>query len=162
MAKTTSTNQIELTKEGLAELQEELRELEEIKLPEAIDRVALAREHGDLSENAEYHSARDDKELIETRIDQIKAVLEKAVVVKNTRSSQHVGIGSVVVIQKKGGKTKQTITIVGEFEADPAVGKVSSSSPLGKALLKKKVGDSIKVEAPVGIIEYTVLELKSS
>lgn len=162
MTNNTSNNQIKLTEEGLAELKQELRELEEIKLPEAIDRIAVAREHGDLSENAEYHNARDDKELIETRIDQIKSVLDNHVIVKSTKSTQQVGMGSVVTVQKSGTKNKQTVILVGEFEADPGSGKVSSSSPLGKALFKKRVGDVAVVQAPIGVVEYSIHDIKAS
>ena len=126
---TNAPSQIELTKEGLAELQDELKILEEVKLPEAIDRVAIAREHGDLSENSEYHSARDDKELIETRIDEIKAVLENATLVTATKSHQKVGIGSQVTIKKSTEKTKKTVLIVGEYESDPSQNTISIASP---------------------------------
>ena len=161
MSKTNQpTNQTELTSEGLNELKEELKELEEDKLPAAIERVATAREHGDLSENSEYHSARDDKELVETRIDQIKSILENAVVVKATKSHQHVGIGSRVTLTKKGSTKKIVYVLVGEYEADPVNGKISVASPLGKALLKKKVGDSAVVSAPAGKTEYTIVEIK--
>lgn len=154
------TNLTELTTEGVAELKEELKQLEEVKLPEAIERVATAREHGDLSENSEYHSARDDKELVETRIDQIKSILDNAVVVKATKSHQHVGIGSTVTLIKKGGHKKIVYVLVGEYEADPVNGKISVASPLGKALLKKKVGESVVVKAPAGKTEYTIVEFK--
>lgn len=150
---------IELTAIGLAELQAELKELEEVKLPEAIERVSIARDHGDLSENAEYHSARDDKELIETRISQIQDILDNSTVVKSTRSHQNVGMGSSVTVQKKGQKKTQTFQIVGEFEADPSNGKISSASPLGKALLKRKKGDSVKVVTPAGEVEYTIIKV---
>lgn len=160
MSNATIQPPTELTKEGLAELQQELLELESVKLPAAIERLTIAREHGDLSENAEYHSARDDKELIETRLDQIKAILENAVLVRTTKSTQYVGVGSVVVIRKKGVSKTTTVTLVGEFEAEPASGKISISSPLGKALLKKKVGDSVIVKAPAGMVEYLIVTLK--
>lgn len=153
-------NQIELTKEGLAELQDELKTLEEVKLPDAIDRVATAREHGDLSENSEYHSARDDKELIETRIDEIKTVIEKATLVTATKSHQKVGIGSQVTIKKSTEKTKKTVLIVGEYESDPLQNKISIASPLGKALAGKKLGDKAIVKAPMGEAEYTILAIK--
>lgn len=150
---------IELTAVGLAELQAELKELEEVKLPEAIERVSIARDHGDLSENAEYHSARDDKELIETRISQIQDILDNSTVVKSTRSHQNVGMGSSVTVQKKGQKKTLTFQIVGEFEADPSNGKISSASPLGKALLKRKKDDVVKVVTPSGEVEYTITKV---
>jgi len=157
---TVQIDQVELTKQGMEELQSELKELEEIKLPEAIDRVAKAREHGDLSENSEYHSARDDKELIETRIDEIKAVLENATVVSATTSHQKIGIGSKITIKKSGTRTPRVITIVGEYESNPLNGKISVASPLGKALMKKKPGDKVVVKAPAGEVEYEIIDIK--
>lgn len=153
-------DQVELTKEGLAELQQELLQLEEVKLPEAIERVSTAREHGDLSENSEYHSARSDKELIETRIDEIQSVLEKAIVVTSTKSHLKVGIGSSVTVKKQGDKKNKTYTIVGEYESDPQENKISAASPLGKALIGKKPGDKVMVKAPSGEVEYTIIEIK--
>ncbi len=122
--------------------------------------MARAREHGDLSENAEYHSARDDQQLLEARIEEIEAILAKATVVKQTSSHTKVGMGSTVTLQKKGQKSKLTISIVGEFEADPAGNKISIASPLGKAVMSKKKGDTVVVHAPVGDSEYTILEIK--
>lgn len=158
---TANTKIIELTEEGHAELVAELAELKEVKLPEAIQRVADAREYGDLSENSEYHNARDDKELIETRIAEIEAVLSQAKVVKTSTSTKQVGLGSHVTIAVSGKKNKKrTIQIVGEYQADPAEGKISKKSPLGSALFGKKKGDSVTVKAPAGDIEYKILEIK--
>ncbi len=153
-------NTIVLTKDGLEELQAELKQLQEVKLPESIERVARARDHGDLSENAEYHSARDDKQLIETRIEQILEILEKAQVVASTHSHLVVGMGSQVTIVKKDSKKSQIVTLVGEFEADPINGKISVASPMGKSLLKKKKGEVVTVEAPAGKLEYTITDIK--
>lgn len=154
------TQQIELTKEGLEDLQSELEELKNVRLPAVIDRVAKAREHGDLSENAEYHSARDDQQLLETRVEEIENILANATVVQYTKSHAKVGIGSTVVLKKGSAKKSVTFTVVGEFESDPLNGKISSVSPLGKALMGKKKGDQVKVEAPGGSITYEILEIK--
>lgn len=151
---------ISVTQEGLDELKAELKQLIEVKLPAVIERVAVARAHGDLSENAEYHSAQDDKKLIETRIEEIEATILKAKVVKKSRSHSSVGMGNVVVIKKKGTNKPMTITIVGDFEADPINGKISSASPLGEALMGSKKGDKVLVKAPAGEIEYEVVEIK--
>lgn len=158
--KKVTPKQIELTKEGLEEVKTELSELVDVKLPAIIDRVAKAREHGDLSENAEYHSARDEQQLLQARIDELQRIIEKAVVVKNTRSHNKIGMGSVVTIVKKGQKREKDITITGEFEADPVSGKISISSPLGEALVGKKKGDIAVVKAPAGEIEYTIKKIK--
>lgn len=154
------TNKIELTKEGLEELKAELVELKEQKLTAVIKRVSKAREYGDLSENAEYHSAKEEQEFIETRIEEIEDVINRSVVVNNTRSSTVIGIGSKVVIIRKGSKEKKNISIVGEFEANPNEGKVSVGSPLGQALMGKKKEQTALVQAPAGEIEYTIVEIQ--
>jgi transcription elongation factor GreA len=153
---TTPVQPIELTKEGLADLQNEVEQLKKVKLPSVIDRVAKAREHGDLSENSEYHDARAEQDLIEARIDEIELVLAKAVIVKVTRSTAKVGIGSSVTIKATSGKKEMTVHIAGEFESDPKSHKVSSTSPIGKALMNKKKGDKVTVKAPGGETEYTI------
>lgn len=153
---TTPVQPIELTKDGLADLQQELANLKTVKLPSVIDRVSKARDHGDLSENSEYHDARAEQDLIEARIDEIEVVLAKAVVVKETRSTVKVGIGSKVLIKALKGKKSMTIQIAGEFEGDPKNNKVSSTSPIGKALINKKKGDTVTVKAPGGEVEYTI------
>jgi len=152
---------IQLTQEGLQELKLELQQLVEVRLPAIIDRVAKAREYGDLSENSEYHSAKEDQTLIETRIDEVEGIIAHAQVVKHTTSSTKVGMGSKVVATMSGKKAKShTWTIVGEFESDPTEGKISSVSPLGHALMGKKKGDVVNVKAPAGELEYTIQEIK--
>lgn len=153
------SKKIEITQEGLLELQSELSELADIKLPAVIERVTKAREYGDLSENAEYHSARDEQQLLQARIDEIQDIIDSAVIVKNTKSNLKVGMGSVVTLVKASTKKELIVTIVGEFEADPIAQKVSSGSPLGKAILGKKKGDKVIVKAPVGDIEYTIISI---
>ena len=131
----------------MQELKEELKELKEVKLPEAIKRVTAAREYGDLSENAEYHDARDEQEFIHTRIDDIEEIIANAKVVKGTRSQTVIGIGSTVTVKKNDSKTKQEFQIVGEYEADPMENKFQRVS-LGKALIGKRQGDEVSVKAP--------------
>lgn len=148
---------IQLTLEGLEELKAELKELKEVKLPKVIARVASAREQGDLSENADYHSAKEEQNFVETRISEIEDVISRAEVVKDGKDKSTISIGSRVELSMKG-KTGKTFTyeIVGEFEADPEEGKISSVSPLGKALLGKKKGESASVTAPAGEVVYQI------
>ncbi len=160
MAKTTTPKIIQLTAEGLQELKAELAELVEVKLPEVIKRVASARAHCYLSENAEYHNAKEEQELVEVRISEIENVINKAQVVKKTTSHTRVGMGSAVEVSVKGKKKKLTYHIVGEFEADPLEGKVSSDSPIGKALMGKKKGDTATVSAPAGEVVYILENIK--
>ncbi len=151
---------IQLTKEGLEELKAELKQLKEVKLPSVIKRVATARAHGDLSENAEYTDAKEEQQFTETRISEIEDVLERAVVVKQTKSQTKIGVGSSVTVSVVG-KTNNHLTfhIVGEFESKPEEGKISSVSPIGNALMGKKKGETIKIDVPAGTIEYTVVEI---
>ncbi|MBU0579095.1 transcription elongation factor GreA [Patescibacteria group bacterium] len=152
---------IKLTQGGYEELKTELDELIDDKLPKAIKRVADAREYGDLSENSEYHDARDDKDLINTRIIEIEEILDKAKIVKATKSKNIIGIGSKVTIYLKGKKTrKRTFQIVGEYEADPVEGKISGISPLGNALEGHKKGDEVTYQAPAGEITYIITDIK--
>lgn len=160
MLQNTPLKQTEVTKEGLQELKKEMAELTDIKLPEVIERVARAREYGDLSENAEYHSAREDQQLIETRIDEIQAVINTAHVVSGSKGTSKITIGSTIIATIKGKKTKITFHMVGEFEADPMENKISVASPVGKALVNKKKGDEVKVTTPGGEVIYIVEEIK--
>ena len=161
MKNTTEPRVIQLTQQGLNELKAELQALLEVRIPEVIKRVAVARAHGDLSENAEYQNAREEQQLFEARAAEIEDVISKAKVVANTRSQTTVGMGSTVVVSMKGKKGKTfTYTVVGEFEANPLEGRVSSDSPLGKALMGSKKGDNVTVKAPAGAVEYTIEELK--
>jgi len=152
--------QITFTQGGLDELKEELRILVEEKLPAVIERIAIAREHGDLSENAEYHSARDEQQLLQARIDEIETILSKSRVASKTTSHTIVGLGSTVTIQKKDSNKSKTITLVGEFEASPEENNISNGSPLGRALSGKKKGEKVTVAAPAGEIIYTIVSIK--
>lgn len=156
-----TTDKVQLTQEGLEELKTELQQLKEQKLPQIIERVSSARDQGDLSENADYHSAKEEQNFTETRISEIEDILAHSTVVKNTTSHTQVGIGSKVevYIEGKAGKTFN-YEIVGEFEADPEEGKVSAVSPLGKALLNKKKGEKTSVTAPAGAVVYVIKNIK--
>jgi transcription elongation factor GreA len=163
MPKTTPVEpkKIQLTAQGLLDRKAELEDLVNNKLPEIIKRVANARAHGDLAENAEYHNAREEQQLIQSRIEELEEVINHAQVVKNTKSSSKVGMGSTVVVQLVGKKGKTfTYHIVGEFEADPNEGRVSIDSPLGSALLGMKKDDKVVVKAPAGEISYLILDIK--
>src|SRR5258708_39502166 len=159
---TNGIQKTQLTQQGFEEIEKELKELEEVKLPDVIRRVETARGYGDLSENSEYHSAKEDQELIETRISELKAILANATIVKQTHKQSSVGVGSEVIVCMKSKRSEKKITlhIVGEFEADPKSGKISSASPLGHALVGRKKDDQVEVEAPSGTVVYKILEIK--
>jgi len=150
------TNKVQVTKEGFEVLKKELAQLMEEKRPALIKRVARARDFGDLSENSEYTSARDELAFTENRITELKATLNQAVVIQSNKKSSNgqVALGHQVVV-KVNGKVK-TYTLVGELEADPMKAKISISSPIGKALLGKRKGDQVEVEAPGGKTSYTI------
>lgn len=145
----------QITQEGRKELEAELEELKG-RRGEIADKIAEARDYGDLSENAEYDSAREEQGLVETRIAEIEDILQNAEIIK-IKSSSKVHVGSTVEV--KNGKTF-TYTIVGPVEADPMSGKISNESPLGVALMDKSVGDKATITTPKGELTYTIVSLK--
>lgn len=150
-----------ISKEKKAELEAELAHLKNVRRQEIADAIAYAKSLGDLSENAEYHQAREDQAWAEDRINQIEHILRTAfVVVDSKKKPTTVAVGSTVVIQKKGDKQKREIKIVGGEEADVATGKFSVHSPLGAALIGKAPGDKATVTTPKGETLYSVLEIQ--
>lgn len=150
-------NKVLLTKEGLAELKKEHEELVAVKRHEAVARLAAARELGDLSENSEYAAAKQDLSFMDGRILELEEILHGAKVITNHGKS-HIDLGCKVTLHING--KKEEFTLVGEWEADPMQKKISHESPLGKALMGKKVGEKVEVEAPAGKILYKVLHIE--
>ena len=150
-------NTVVMTKEGLDELKREHNELLNIKRPDVVDRLAAARSQGDLAENSEYTAARQDLAFIDGRISELERVIAEAKVV-SVHSKSKIDVGCKVTLHV-GGK-KEMFVIVGEWEADPKEKKISHSSPLGKALLGKKIGEIAEVEAPVGKVVYKILAIE--
>src|SRR5260221_7285195 len=148
---------IYLTQEGLEDLKREYEDLTKVKRPEVLERVSQARNQGDLSENAEYTAARDELSFIDGRIDEIEELVKQASVIKEENGKSTIGLGSKVTLQVNG--KKQVYTVVGEWEADPTEQKISHESPLGKALIGKKVGEKIEVEAPAGELHYSIVSV---
>lgn len=153
----TDIHQVLLTKQGLEELKHEYDDLVKGKRPEAVTRLASARELGDLSENSEYTAAKQDLAFIDGRISELEEIIHNAKVVANHGKS-HVDVGCKVTLHVKG--KKEVFTVVGEWEADPSLRKISHSSPLGKALMGKREGDQVEVEAPAGKILYKVVTIE--
>lgn len=149
---------IQLTKEGLESLKKELDELTNIKRPKVVERLSNARTQGDLMENSDYHNAKDELEFLDGRIDELSDVLKNAEVVTNGGTMHGVSLGTSVTVKNNG--STHTFHIVGEWEADPVAKKISHTSPLGQALLGKKVGEKVEVEAPAGKVIYEILEIK--
>lgn len=150
---------IQITQDGLKALKDELQVLVGEKRPALVDRLANARSQGDLAENSDYSNAKDELEFLDGRIDELEYVLKKAVLVdpKKAAKSGEVVLGTKVTV--KNGTGSHVYHIVGEWEADPAQKKISHTSPLGQALLGRRVGEKIEVEAPAGKIQYQVLEI---
>lgn len=154
---TLANTKIELTQEGYQETVKELEELR-AKLQPAIDRVALARSYGDLSENAEYHSAREDLSLLESRIEELERVIANAKVLKQSGTKSSIKVGSHVSL--KHNKKTVKYQVVTAWEADPLAQKISVDSPIGKALIGKKQGDQFTVEVPAGQQSYEILKIE--
>ena len=148
-----------LTKEKFKELREELLILQTQGRKQITDSLVYAKSLGDLSENAEYGQAREDQAKLEDRISKIEHILKTAKVATR-HSTDMVSVGGTVELIKKDDKTKRTFTIVGGEEADTATGKISFHSPIGEALMTKKVGDTVKITTPKGIVEYTIASIE--
>lgn len=146
-----------LTREGYKKLQDELDILRSVKRQEIADRLHEAMEGGELIENAEYEAAKNEQAFVEGRIKELEMLLATARIVEEGTPADIVQVGSHVAVQEEGS-APEAYTIVGAAEADPASGKISNESPLGKALLNKKKGDKVAVDAPAGV--FTVLVLK--
>ncbi len=142
----------QITSEGKAELEQELGELK-ARRQEVAEKIAAARDYGDLSENAEYDAAREEQGIVESRVIEIEDILQNFELIKPKKSNGIIGIGSTVEL--KNGK-KVTYRIVGPVEADPLEGKISNESPIGAALMGKKVGEKVTIETPKGATTYTV------
>ncbi|MCZ8514421.1 transcription elongation factor GreA [Paenibacillus filicis] len=158
-----SNDPIILTQEGLAKIEEELHELKTVKRKELAERLKVAISYGDLKENSEYHSAKDDQAFMETRILTLERMLKNARVVDaESMSLDQVSVGSVVILNDVEFAEKIEYRIVGPAEANVAENKISYESPLGKEILGKKVGAIIHVNAPMGVLQYELLEIKAN
>ncbi len=153
-------NRIPMTPEGYQKLKEELDRLIKIERPKNIQDIAEARAHGDLSENAEYHAAKERQSFIEGRIKELQAKLSMADVIDPSKINQsRVAFGATVKVLDIEADNEYEFTLVGPEEADVKKGKISISSPVGRALLGKEVGDIAVVKAPARTIEYEILEI---
>jgi len=148
-----------LTKEKFKALSEELDYLKKTKRREVAEQLEYAKSLGDLSENAEYHEARDMQGVVEDRISKLEAVLKNAVIV-SSHGTEAVVVGSEVTVTKNEDKNEKIYTIVGGEESDLAAGKISVHSPFGEAIIGKKKGQSFSYNAPSGPITYKIIEIK--
>lgn len=146
-----------ITKNGLEKLKKELQHLQKEKMPQVIKRISVARELGDLSENAEYQDAKDEQGFIAGRISELDNLINKSEVIKEGLGTEIVNIGSTVKVNCDG--KEYTYTIVGSNEASPSEGRISNESPIGQAFLGSKIGDKVTVEIPNGEMLCEVLEI---
>lgn len=149
-----------MTRAGFAALDDELKQLKSIERPAIIRAIAEAREHGDLSENAEYHSAREKQSFIEGRIKELEGTLSLAEVIDPAKLSGPIKFGATVTIVDEDSDEEKTYQIVGETEADIEAGKLNIRSPIARALIGKDEGDSVEVKTPGGQRSYEVLSIR--
>ncbi|MFH1292112.1 MAG: transcription elongation factor GreA [bacterium] len=148
-----------LTQKGYDELNKERDNLKDYKIPEIATKIDEAKQQGDLSENAEYHQAKEDMAWAQGRLLELNHILENAQIMQTTTGSSKIIVGSSVKFKNPQGQEKE-YTIVGPTEADPISGRISNESPIGQAFLDAEAGDKIKVKTPAGEQEYQIIEIK--
>jgi transcription elongation factor GreA len=144
-----------ISKDGLEKLRAELDEMTSVRRPEIAQRIHDAKEHGDLSENAEYEDAKNEQAFVEGRIQTLQALIKNATIIDENHSTDHVQIGSTVTVESNDGE--ESFTIVGSTEAKPTEGRISNESPVGRALLGKKKGEKVIVKVPAGDFTYKIV-----
>ena len=149
-----------LTAEGVKNLRRELDHLVNVKRPALAERLRRAIQQGDLSENADYITAKEEQGFLEGRVQQIEAMLRRAVIIQENGPTDEVALGSRVTVVEEGVEESEVFHIVGPAEADPANGKVSNESPLGRALMGRQVEDAVTVEAPGGEIVFQITAIQ--
>lgn len=155
---------VSLTLEGKAKLEAELAELKSVKRKEIAEKIKVARSYGDLSENSEYDEAKNEQAIVESRIATLEATLKNAVIVEDDAApaddEDTIWLSNTVTVLDVEFGDELVYDIVSSIEADPMNGKISDDSPLGKALLGRKAGDVIEVEAPIGMLQYKILKVE--
>lgn len=149
-----------LTQDKYEEFEKELEHLKTEKRKEVANQLEYAKSLGDLSENAEYHEARDLQAQVENRISHLETMLQNAEIISSQKSSDKVTVGSRVVVQPSGKKESMDLRIVGSEEIDTDAGKISFKSPLGEGLMGKKKDEKVVINTPKGPAEYTILDIK--
>jgi transcription elongation factor GreA len=150
-----------ITKKGYETLKAELDRLRKVERPKVIEAIAEARAHGDLSENAEYDAAKERQGFIEARLVELESKLADARIIETTgRTTDTVVFGATVVLIEQEAQEKKQYTLVGQDEADLKVGRISIQSPVGRALIGKRVGDLVEVTTPAKVVEYEVVEIR--
>lgn len=149
-----------VSRAGYEKLQEEREYLVTVRRKEVAQKLKEARSFGDLSENAEYDEAKNEQAILESKINELELLIANAIVVEDDEiSTDEIGVGSIIKIKDLELNEIENLQIVGTTESDPKNGKISDESPIGKAALRKKVGDVFEVEAPAGILKFEVMEI---
>lgn len=149
-----------LTQEGRRKLEEELEYFVTVRRREVAERIHAAKEEGDIMENAEYDDAKNEQAFVEGRILTLEAMLKNAVIIEDDAPRDRVGLGTRVTVLERDGDGPETYHIVGSAEVDPAAGRISNESPLGKALLGKRPGDEIEVQTPDGPLHFQIINIE--
>jgi len=153
-------DKIPITADGAARLQEELKTLKTVERPTVIKAIAAAREHGDLSENAEYHAARENQSFIEGRILELEDHASRIQIIDvSALKGKEVKFGATITVADEETDEEKTYQLVGEYEADPAEGRISITSPIARALIGRTVGDSVEVMTPGGQKDYELIKV---
>ena len=148
-----------LTLGGRRKLEEELEHLCTVRRAEIAERIRSAKEEGDITENAAYDYAKEEQAFVEGRIQALETTLRKATIIEGG-STDVVSLGAHITVMERGGDTPETYQIVGSVEADPANGRISNESPIGKALLNHRVGDEVAVSTPGGILHFQIVNIE--
>jgi transcription elongation factor GreA len=149
-----------LTPEGRAKLEAELEYLRNVRRAQVAERIHLAKEEGDIMENSAYDEAKNEQAFVEGRIMTIEQMLKNAVIIQETRTADTVGMGSTVTVAERGKREEETFQIVGSAEADPAHGRISNESPVGRALMGRRVGDEVQVRIPDGVRHLKIADIR--
>ena len=149
-----------MTEDGKKKLEEELEYLKTDRRQEVVERIKVARDFGDLSENSEYDAAKDEQAFVETRIVQVEQMIRNAVIIENDNQNPNVvGLGKSVTFKELPDEDEETYLIVGSAEADPFEGKISNKSPIAVALMGKEKGDQVEIDTPGGKMKVEILEV---
>ena len=152
---------IPITKDGLVRLKEELAHLMKVERPKNIRAIEEARSHGDISENAEYHAAKERQSFLEGRINELKVAVGNAEVIEpDTGPADRAVFGRTVTLYNIATEEERAYQLVGPYESNPERGKISVTSPIGQALIGREEGDEIKVRTPGGLQEYEIVEIR--
>ena len=154
-------DKVPITGEGLERLRQELHDILTVKRPKNIKAIEEARSHGDLSENAEYHAAKERQSFLEGKINELEMAISKSEVIEiDKEQTEKIVFGTTVELRNIDNNRNVIYQLIGPYESDPENGKISVTSPVGKALLGKEVGDAVEVKTPKGVQEFEILEIR--